>query len=277
MKTVTLPGGETVPAFGLGTWNIGDHAATRADELAALRAGLDAGATLIDTAEMYGSGRSEQLVGEAIAGRRDQVFLVTKVLPDNAGRRAAVAACERSLRRLKTDRIDLYLLHWRGGVPFAETLDAFAELKAAGKIRHYGVSNLDLADMHEWWSRAGGAATACNQLLYNLTRRGIEFDLLPWLRERRVPVMAYSPLEQARLLAHAGLRRFCARYQMTPAQAALAWLLAQEQVIVIPKSASVARVQENLSAAEIRLDAGQRAELDALFPPPTRARPLEML
>lgn len=276
MKTVTLPGGETVPALGLGTWNMGDHPATRAEELAALRAGLDTGATLIDTAEMYGSGRSEHLVAEAIAGRRDQVFLVSKVLPDNAGRHAAVAACERSLRRLKTDRIDLYLLHWRGGVPFAETLAAFAELKAAGKIRHYGVSNLDLADMNEWWL-AGGAETACNQLLYNLTRRGIEFDLLPWLRERRIPVMAYSPLEQARLLAHAGLRRFCTRHGMTPAQAALAWLLAQDQVIVIPKSASVARVQENLSAATIRLDAAQRAELDALFPAPTRARPLEML
>lgn len=205
------------------------------------------------------------------------MFLVSYVLPENAGRRAAVAACERGLRRLKTDRIDLYLLHWRGDLPFVETLEAFAELKAAGKNRHFGVSNLDLADSYEWWALAGGESTACSQLLYNLTRRRVEFDLLPWLRARHVPVMAYSPLEQARLLAHVGLRRFCARHQMTPAEAALAWLLSQHQVIVIPKSASVARVRENLRAATIWFDAAQRDELDTLFPPPTRARPLEML
>lgn len=277
MKRVTLPSGESVPAFGLGTWNMGDRASARAEELAALRAGLDAGATLIDTAEMYGNGRSEQLVAEAITGRRDEVFLVSKVLPENATRRGTAAACERSLRRLGTDRIDLYLLHWRGGVPFGETLEALVALKAAGKIRHFGVSNLDLEDMREWCALPGGEATATNQLLYNLTRRGIEFDLLPWLRSRKVPVMAYSPLEQARLFSHAGLRRFCTRHGVTPAQAALAWLRAQDDVIVIPKSASVARVTENLRASEISLDAGQQAELDAIFPAPTRPRPLEML
>ncbi len=277
MKTVTLPSGERVPAFGLGTWNMGDRASARAEELAALRAGLDAGATLVDTAEMYGSGRSEELVAEAIAGRRDEVFLVTKVLPENASRRGTAAACERSLRRLKTDRIDLYLLHWRGGEAFEDTLEALVALQAAGKIRHYGVSNLDLADMQEWWPLAGGAATATNQLLYNLSRRGIEFDLLPWLRERKVPVMAYSPLEQARLFSQAGLRAFCARHGMTPAQASLAWLLAKDDVIAIPKSGSPARMAENLRAREIRLDAAQLAELDAAFPPPRKARPLEML
>ena len=277
MKTVSLPSGERVPAFGLGTWNMGDRPAARAGELAALRAGLDAGATLVDTAEMYGSGRSEALVAEAIAGRRDEVFLVSKVLPEHASRRGTAAACEASLQRLKTDRIDLYLLHWRGSVPLGETLEALVALQRAGKIRHYGVSNLDLADLGEWWPLAGGAATATNQLLYNLTRRGIEFDLLPWLRARRVPVMAYSPLEQARLFAHDGLRAFCVRHGLTPAQAALAWLLAQDDVIVIPKTGSPARMAENLRARDIRLDTQQLAELDALFPPPRRPRPLEML
>ena len=277
MKTVALPGGERVPAFGVGTWNMGDRPARRAEELAALRVALDAGATLVDTAEMYGDGRSESLVAEAIAGRRDEVFLVTKVLPENASRRGTVAACERSLRRLGTDRIDLYLLHWRGSVPFAETLEALVALKRAGKIRHYGVSNLDLADLREWWPLAGGDATATDQLLYNLSRRGIEFDLLPWLRERRVPVMAYSPLEQARLFPHAGLRAFCARHGMTPSQAALEWLLAKDDVIAIPKSGDPARMRENLAARDIALDAAQLAELDAAFPPPRKARPLEML
>ena len=232
MKTVALPSGERVPALGQGTWNMGDRKELRAAELAALRLGLDNGLTLVDTAEMYGSGRSESLVGEAIAGRRDKVFLVSKVLPENASRRGTAAACEASLKRLRTDRIDLYLLHWRGGVPFAETLEALGRLQAAGKIRHYGVSNLDLEDMRELRPLPGGAAVATNQLLYNLTRRGIEWDLLPWLRANRIPVMAYSPLEQARLLGNKGLAAFAQRHGMTPAQAALAWLLAQEDVIV---------------------------------------------
>ena len=211
MKTIALPSGERVPAFGQGTWNMGDDRATRAEEIATLRLGLDSGLTLVDTAEMYGDGRSEQLIAEAIAGRRDAVFLVSKVLPNNATRRGAVAACEQSLARLKTDRIDLYLLHWRGSVPFAETLEALTALQRAGKIRHYGVSNLDLADMREWWNVSGGKAVAANQVLYNLTRRGIEWDLLPWLRERKVSVMAYSPIEQARLLRNARLAVFAQR------------------------------------------------------------------
>lgn len=277
MKTVTLPSGESVPAFGLGTWNIGDNAATRAEEVATLRLGLDLGAGLIDTAEMYGDGRSEELVGEAIAGRRDEAFLVTKVLPQNASRKGTVAACERSLQRLRTDRIDLYLLHWRGSVPFAETIEAFVALQKAGKIHHYGVSNLDLADMKEWWKVAGGAACAANQLLYNLTRRGIEFDLQPWLRMRNIPTMAYSPIEQGRLPGDRKLTDFARRHGMTASQAALAWLLSKDGVIAIPKTGRRERLKENLGALDKPLDPAQLAELNRLFPPPQRAQPLEML
>lgn len=277
MKTVTLPSGERVPAFGLGSWNIGDHRAARAEEIATLRLGLDLGARLIDTAEMYGDGRSEELIAEAIAGRRDEVFLVSKVYPHNASAKGAIAACERSLKRLKTDRIDLYLLHWRGNVPLAETLQAFMRLQQAGKIRHFGVSNLDLGDMRELWRLPGGGAVATNQLLYNLTRRGIEWDLLPWLRERRVPLMAYSPLEQARLSGNRKLIGFAERHGMTPAQAALAWLLARDDVIVIPKTGRRERLKENLGALAHALTAAQLAELDRLFPPPAGASPLEML
>jgi diketogulonate reductase-like aldo/keto reductase len=277
MKTVALPGGERVPAFGQGAWNIGDDPAARAEEIATLRLGLDLGATLIDTAEMYGDGRSEELIAEAIAGRRDEVFLVSKVYPQNASLKAAAAACERSLKRLKTDRIDLYLLHWRGSVPLAETLQAFARLQASGKIRHYGVSNLGLEDMRQLWRAPGGEGVRVNQLLYNLTRRGIEWDLLPWLRRRRVPVMAYSPLEQARLVGNRKLAAFAQARGMTPAQAALAWLLAQEDVIVIPKTGRRERLRQNLGALEIALTPADQAELDSLFPPPAGPSALEML
>lgn len=277
MKTVALSNGERVPAFGQGTWYLGDSPARRAEEIATLRLGLDLGATLIDTAEMYGDGRAEQLVGEAIAGRRDEVFLVSKVLPHHATRRGTVKACEQSLKRLQTDRLDLYLLHWRGSVPFAETLDALVALQSAGKIRHYGVSNLDLADMQEISELAGGAAIATNQLLYNLARRGVEFDLLPWLSERHIPVMAYSPLEQARLIDDRKLSAFAREHGMTPAQAALAWLLARDDVIVIPKSGRADRLRENLGALEHPLSVSQLAELDGLFPPPHGPRALEML
>lgn len=277
MKTVQLPGGERVAAFGMGTWYMGDRAQARAEELATLRLGLELGATLIDTAEMYGDGRAEALVGEAISGRRDEVFIVSKVYPHNASRASAVKACERSLRRLKTDRIDLYLLHWRGNVPFGETLAAFEALKAAGKIRHYGVSNLDFADMQALWQFPGAQAVATDQLLYNLTRRGIEWDLLPWLRARHIPVMAYSPIEQGRLLRNPQLGDFARRHGMTPAQAALAWLLARDDVIVVPKSAHRERLKENIGALAIGLKPGSLAELDRLFPPPSGARALEML
>jgi len=274
---VRLPGGETVAALGMGTWHIGDRGATRSEEIATLREGLDLGLTLIDTAEMYGEGAAEELVGEAIAGRRDEAFIVSKVYPHNASRRGVVAACERSLERLGTDRIDLYLLHWRGSVPFAETIAGFEALQAAGKIRHFGVSNLDIGDMREWWTHAPGRAVATNQILYNLGRRGPEWDLLPWLAERSIPVMAYSPIEQARLVRHAGLAAFARTQGMTPAQAALAWLLAQDGVIAIPKTGNRARLKENAGAAALDLDAAQMAELDRLFPPPEGAIPLEML
>ena len=277
MKAVTLPSGKRVSALGLGTWHLGENPATRAEEIATLRLGLDLGSTLIDTAEMYGEGRSEELVAEAIEGRRDEVFLVSKVSPHNASRKGAVAACERSLARLRTDRIDLYLLHWRGNVPFAETLEAFVALQKAGKIHHFGVSNLDLADMQELESVPGGSAVTTNQLLYNLARRGIEWDSLPWLRERRIPIMAYSPIEQAKLTLNPKLVDFARRHGMTPAQAALAWLLAQDDVIVIPKTGRRDRLKENIGALDQRLTQAQLAELDRLFPPPTGPRPLEML
>lgn len=277
MKKVRLPSGEEVPALGLGTWRIGDNRSQRAEEIATLRLGLDLGLTLIDTAEMYGSGRSEELIGEAIAGRRDEVFLVSKVLPSNATRRGTIAACEQSLRYLKTDRIDLYLLHWPGSVPLQETLQGFEALMAAGKIRYWGVSNFDLADMEEVVSLSGGAAVATNQVLYNLSRRGIEWDLLPWLRERSIPVMAYSPIEQARLLRNARLNDFARRHGMTAAQVALAWLLRTDDVIVIPKTSHRERLRENVAALEHPLSAEQLAELDRLFPPPKGPTPLEIL
>jgi diketogulonate reductase-like aldo/keto reductase len=226
---------------------------------------------------MYGDGRAEELVAEAMAGRRDQAFLVSKVLPGNASRRGTVAACQRSLRRLKTDRIDLYLLHWPGTIPIAETIEAFLELQQSGKIRHYGVSNLDLAEMRELWRVPGGASTATNQLLYNLARRNIEWDFLPWLRERRVPVMAYSPIEQGRLLRDRGLQEFASHCGMTPAQAALAWLLAKDDIIVIPKTSDRERLRENLGALECQLTTSQLAELDRLFLPPAQSSALEML
>ncbi|WP_041390090.1 aldo/keto reductase [Polaromonas sp. JS666] len=277
MKSVLLPCGEAVPALGMGTWCMGETLGRRAQELATLRRGLDLGCTLVDTAEMYGEGLAEALVGEAIQGRRDEAFLVTKVYPHNASFAGAQAACERSLRRLKTDRIDLYLLHWRGNVPLAETLRAFQALQQAGKIRHYGVSNLDISDMEELWSLPGGHGVQTNQLLYNLTRRGIEWDLLPWLHERHIPVMAYSPIEQSRLLRQPGLTGFAQRHGMRPAQAALAWLLARDGVMAIPKTSHPDRLTENIAAADMALSGEQLAELDALFRPPSGPIALEMI
>jgi aldehyde reductase len=277
IKTARLPCGEEVPALGQGTWGMGEQPGLRAQEIASLRAGLDLGLRLIDTAEMYGDGRTESLVGEAIAGRRDEVFLVSKVYPHNASRKAMQVACAASLRRLKTDRIDLYLLHWAGSVPMEETLEAFDRLQREGLIRHWGVSNLDTAAMDELWRLDGGREVQTDQVLYNLTRRGVEWDLLPWLRERGVPLMAYSPIEQGRLAGHRGLVEFAQRRGLTAAQAALGWLMAQDNVIAIPKTASAGRVAENLKALAHPLDAAALAELDRLFPPPRRAVPLEMI
>jgi diketogulonate reductase-like aldo/keto reductase len=277
MKTVGLPGGERVPALGMGTWRIGDARALRAEEIATLRLGIELGAALIDTAEMYGEGLAESLIGEAIGGRRDKVFLVSKVYPHNATRQGAVVACERSLRRLKTDRLDLYLLHWRGSVPLAETVEAFEALRQAGKIRHWGVSNLDLADVQELWSLPDGRAAQTDQLLYNLARRGIEWDLLPRLRKRRLPVMAYSPLDEGRLLRNSKLIDFARRHCMSASQAALAWLVSKDDVIVIPKTSNRERLLENFGALDHLLDPAALAELDRIFPPPDGPRPLEMI
>ncbi len=272
-----LPSSETVPVLGQGTWYMGEQARHAAGEAAALRIGLDLGMTLIDSAEMYGNGGAEEVVADAIAGRRDEVFLVSKVLPENASRKGTVAACERSLKRLGADRIDLYLLHWRGSPPLADTLAAFDALIRDGKIRHWGVSNFDTDDMEELFALPGGDQCACNQVLYNLTRRGIEFDLMPFCRERGIPVMAYSPIEQGRMLNHAALKAVGARHDATPAQVALAWLLRQDGVIAIPKAASEKHIRENRAAIDLLLDADDLAALDKAFPPPKRKRSLEML
>ena len=272
-----LPCGERVPALGQGTWNIGDDPSTRRDEIAALRRGIDLGLTLIDTAEMYGDGRSEELVGEAIAGQRDALFLVSKVYPHNASRRAMPQSCEASLRRLGVETIDLYLLHWPGTVPLAETVETFEVLQRAGKIRHWGVSNFDAQGMQELWDTRGGTACQVDQVLYNVGERGIEWNLRPWLGQRRVPVMAYSPFDQGRLLRQRGLATFAKQRGMTPAQVALAWLLAQEGVIAIPKASSPQRVEENASALSRPLSAADLQELDQLFPPPDGPTPLAML
>ncbi|MFK0163335.1 aldo/keto reductase [Rhizobium sp. NPDC090279] len=277
IPTVTLPSGIMVPALGQGTWNMGENAATARDEIASLKTGLDLGMTLIDTAEMYADGGSEEVVGKAIEGRRDEVFLVSKVYPANASRQGAIEACERSLRRLNTDRIDLYLLHWRGNHPLEETVEAFESLKAAGKIEAWGVSNFDVDDMDELLSVPNGGNVAVNQVLYNLSRRGIEYDLLPWCQERSIPIMAYSPIEQGRLLHHPELIRIAKTYQATPAQIALAFLLERDGVISIPKSSNPQRIEENRDSIDIDMTDEDWAVLDAAFPPPSRKKPLDML
>lgn len=277
MRSVTLPGGECVPALGLGTWMMGERGAHEPESVAALKRGIDLGMTLIDTAEMYGDGGAEELVGQAIKGRRDQIFIVSKVLPSNASRTGVAAACERSLKRLGTDRIDLYLLHWSGSVPLRETVAGFTALRRTGKIRYWGVSNLDLDEMQALWAVPEGDGCAANQLLYNLGRRGIEWDLMPALAARGVPVMAYSPLEQGRLLSDRTLKQVAAARGATAAQMALAWLLHRPGVIVIPKAATLAHVADNRAAAEIALTPAEFTALDRAFPPPRRKMPLAML
>ncbi len=277
IPVVILPSGISVPALGLGTWNMGEDARKAAIEVESLKRGLDLGMTLIDTAEMYGEGGAEKVTGQAITGRRDEIFLVSKVYPWNASRKGVVEACERSLARLKTDRLDLYLLHWRGKHPLEETVAGFEELRRAGKIGAWGVSNFDIDDMEELMQVPEGQNCAVNQVLYNLSRRGIEYDLLPWCQERNIPVMAYSPIEQGRILRNGELIRIAKAYQATPAQVALAFLLERESVIAIPKSANPDRVAENAAAAELELSDEDLAALDAAFPPPDRKLSLEML
>ncbi|MFG3044861.1 aldo/keto reductase [Streptomyces sp. NPDC048241] len=274
--TIALPSGEQIAALGQGTWYLGEDPARRAQEIAALRLGVDLGMTVVDTAEMYGDGVAEELVGEALRGRREDVFLVGKVLPGHADRKGTVAACEGSLRRLRTQRLDLCLLHWRGRWPLEETLAGFTDLMEAGKIRYWGVSNLDLAEMVELTALPGGDAVATDQVLYNLSRRGIEWDLLPWCREAGVPVMAYSPIEQGRLLKARALAAVARTLGATPTQVALAWVLAQG-VAAIPRSGSPDHVRENHGAVDVHLPAEALDALDAAFPPPTGPTPLEML
>ncbi len=277
MKFVTFPSGEKVPALGMGTWHMGDRRDRRSAEIRSLQRGIELGMSLIDTAEMYGEGAAETLVGEAIAGRREQVFLVSKVYPHNATGEGTIAACERSLARLGTDHLDVYLLHWRGNVPFGETIGAFERLQRDGKIRHWGVSNLDPADMAELYSTPGGNSVATDQVLYNLTRRGIEWDLLPWCSERGIPVMAYSPIEQASVLLDPRLRKLAKEINQSPAQIALAWLLSRNDVIAIPKASQHSHVDENHGALDCVLNQDVMDRLDAIFPPPRRAGSLEML
>lgn len=277
VPTVRLPAGDHVPALGQGTWDMAERADRRADEIASLRAGLDLGLTLVDTAEMYADGAAQVLVGEAIAGRRDEVFLVDKVLPHHADRSGVLAACRTALDRLRTDRIDLYLLHWPGRVPLEETVAAFGELQQLGHIRHWGVSNFDSSWMRRLDAVDPGRQVQTDQVLYNLSRRGPEFDLFPSCADRGLPVMAYSPIEQGRLLAHPALRTVSVRHGATPAQVALAWVLRRPGTIVIPKTGSPQRVVENAGALELRLTPDDLAELDTAYPPPHRAAPLEML
>jgi diketogulonate reductase-like aldo/keto reductase len=277
IPTVTLPSGIDIPALGLGTWQMGEVKARANDEIDGLRLGLDLGMTLIDTAEMYGEGGAERIVGKALEDRRDEVFLVSKVYPWNASRTGTIAACEASLQRLGTDRLDLYLLHWRGEHPLADTVAAFEQLKAAGKIGAWGVSNFDTADMEELLTVPQGENCAVNQVLYNLSRRGIEYDLLPWCQSRGIPVMAYSPIEQGRLVHHPELIRIAKAYQATPAQVALAFILERESVVAIPKSSNLRRVRENRDAVDLDISDEDWAALDAAFPPPARKTALDML
>ncbi len=303
LPLVTFPDGTTVPALGIGTWKMGESKAKAAREAEALSLGIDLGMTVIDTAEMYADGRAEEVVARASAGRRDRVFVVSKVYPHNAGRKNAISACERSLERLKTDRLDLYLLHWRGKVPLAETVEAFERLRADGKILRWGVSNFDTADMRELYTRPEGRQCATNQVLYHLAERGIEWELLPWMRERHLPVMAYSPLGQGSLLAKPKLVAIAKRLGATPAQFALAWLMraslargafptcASEfpfgrpggelgrspDVLAIPESADLAHVRANRDAAALRLDPETLQAIDAAFPPPSGPTPLAMI
>jgi diketogulonate reductase-like aldo/keto reductase len=277
-RTIALSSNERIPALGQGTWHMGEDSRRRADEIAALRLGIDLGMTLIDTAEMYADGGSEKLVGEAIRGRRDELFLVSKALPHHGTRRGVVRACEGSLERLGVDAIDLYLLHWRGQIPLEETLAGFEALIAAGKIRHWGVSNFDVDDMEELVDLRGGDAVATNQVLYNLSRRGVEHDLLPWARHSGVSTMAYSPIEQGRLLGHPSLNAIAERHPgATPAQIALAWALRHDGVCAIPQSGRPEHVRENRGALDLRLTSDDLAELDRAFPPPTRKETLAML
>ena len=277
VPTTKFPSGEKVPVLGQGTWRLAEGRHNRSQEIEALRLGIDLGMSLIDTAEMYAEGAAEMLVGDAITGRRDDVFLVTKVLPENATRRGTIEACERSLRRLKTDRIDLYLLHWREDIPLQQTVDAFQKLVKEDKITHWGVSNFDVSDMNDLMKVDGGSEVFANQVLYNLTRRGIEFDLMPWCHKRNIPIMAYSPIEQGRLLSHPIVRKIAEEHHAAPAQVALAWVLRNDHVVAIPQAGTPDHVRENHGATGVKLSKQDLAKLDRAFPPPRSKKPLAVL
>jgi diketogulonate reductase-like aldo/keto reductase len=275
--SVPLRSGEKIAALGQGTWHFAEISARRAEEVASIQLGVDLGMTVIDTAEMYSNGGAEALVGEAIAGRRSEVFLVDKVLPHHATRDGTVRACEASLGRLGVEYVDLYLLHWRGRIPLVETIEGFAELKRRGMIRYWGVSNFDVDDMIELSGVPGGDEVQTNQILYNLTRRGPEYALLPWLARHGIPAMAYSPIEQGRLLDHPALQTIARRHDATPAQIALAWVLQRDGVTAIPRAGTLSHVRQNAAARDIELTRNDLHDLDLAFPPPTRSRPLEVL
>ena len=280
IPTTLIPDATAMPRFGIGTWRMGEHSSPVQAEIAVIKAAIERGVTLIDTAEMYGDGGAEEVIGRVIAdmpSTRESLYVVSKVYPHNASHKGTIAACERSLKRLGTDYLDCYLLHWPGEHPIAETVEAFETLKSQGKIRGWGVSNFDVEDMQELVSVANGKNVATNQVLYNLSRRGVEFSLLPWQRERGISTMAYSPIEQAQLLASAELKAIASDIGATPAQLALAWLLTQPDVIVIPKTTHIARLEENLGALDVKLDAATLASLDAAFLPPRKRTPLAML
>jgi len=279
VRRIALPGGETIPILGAGTWGLAERPQRRAEEMAALQIAVDLGMTVIDTAEMYGDGAAEELVAEALSDRRSEIFLVSKVLPEHATRRGTIAACEASLRRLKTDRLDLYLLHWRGDVSLDETVEGFDALARQGKIRHWGVSNFDVDDMTELAAATppGRSTVAADQVLYNLMRRGIEYELLPACQAAGVPIMAYSPLEHGRLVTHRALKGIADRLHATPAQIALAWLLGHQGVIAIPKASHIDHVRDVRRALGIELTGRDRLQLEAVFPAPRRKTPLEMI
>lgn len=273
---VTLPDGERIAKLGQGTWEMGERRAARDAEIAALREGIELGMTVVDTAEMYGDGATETLLGAALAGLREKVFLVSKVYPHHASRRGVVASCNASLERLKTDRLDLYLLHWPGTIPLEETVEGFESLRRAGKIRHWGVSNFDVDEMDALFA-AGGTACATNQILYNVARRGPEFDLLPWMRARNMPAMAYSPIDHMRLPRGSVLDDIAQARGVSSISVALAWVLEQPGVCAIPKAGSVEHVRENRRALDIRLTDAERSMIGAQFKSPGSKRALEML
>lgn len=277
IRQIQLPSGDRVPALGQGTWYMGENPLYQTQEIRALQLGIDHGLTLIDTAEMYADGNAERLVGKAIAGRREQVFLVSKVLPHHADRDGTISACEASLKRLNTEKIDLYLLHWPGAIPLDETVEGMQMLVNQGKIGQWGVSNFDVADLQELAPLIDKPQLSTNQVLYNLSRRGIEFDLLPWSQRHQLPTMAYSPIEQGRILNHPALLKLAKQHNASSAQIALAWVLRKPDIIAIPKAASAQHVLDNLGALNLQLSELDLALLDRAFPPPKSKQPLDML